>query len=331
MPWPKVVIILGSQRGGTTIFGRLLGELEGFIYAGELRRLWMNDPRKPCSCGQPIDRCPLWSRVLATLSEGGVTKEQVAGWQARHVSNRHSWLGALRLLWDGRGGQYSDPELSAYGEVVDRLYREIAQLTGARVIVDASKHPNDAVLLRQLAEAPPYVIQIVRDPRGSAHSVQRRDAARRARLDLSSRAEGRALPGSACATLGWLTRHAASEGVRHLVPPDRSLLVRYEDLVERPIEVLRVVAAFVGEHPQHFPELLGGAIELGVSHSPSSGKRLLPERMPIHLDDRWLAELHRADAMLIASLAWPLMRRYGYPLRPPPVPSMAPTGAPDLR
>lgn len=319
MPWPKVIIVLGSQRGGTTIFGRLLGELEGFVYAGEVRRLWLSDPRKPCSCGQPLDQCPLWSRVLERVCGGGVTREEIAGWQAGHLSNRHSWLGALRLLWDGRTGCYADPELAAYAEVVRHVYGAVAELTGARVVVDASKHPNDAVLLRQLSDVPSYVVQIVRDPRGSAHSVQRRDAVRRARRNRAAPEAGpdRAGCSSARATLSWLTRHAASEAVRRLLPADRSLLVRYEDLVERPLEVLGAVAAFVGESPQHLPDLSAGAMDLGVSHSPTSGKRMLAERMPIRLDERWMEELSRGDAVLTAALAWPLMRRYGYPLQPP--------------
>ncbi|MDP9420543.1 MAG: sulfotransferase [Actinomycetota bacterium] len=320
MPCPKVLIILGSQRGGTTIFGRLLGEVEGFVYAGEVRRLWLSDPRKPCSCGEPLERCSLWSTVLARVLPDGVTRADVARWQARHVSSRHSWIGALRLLVDGPTGRHADPELAAYASIVRHLYEVLGEVTGGRVIVDASKHPNDAVLLHQLPEVPSYVVQIVRDPRGSAHSVQRRRAVRLARRRRSSNGSWSGLLSdghSASAALSWLTRHAASEAVRRLVPPERSLFVRYEDLVKDPVGVLQHVAAFVGEKPRDFPRFSAGAVELGVTHSPTSGKRMLPERTPIHLDDQWMSELGRRNALLTAGLAWPLMRRYGYRLRAP--------------
>ncbi len=317
MGQPKVILILGSQRGGTTIFGRLLGEMEGFLYAGEVRRLWVSDARKTCSCGAPVNRCPLWSRVLEKVTASGVPTEEIASWQARQVSNRHSWLGALRLLCEGRVRGHRNHELESYVEVIQHLYGTIAEMTGARVIVDASKHPNDAVLLRRLTELPSYVIQIVRDPRGSAHSVQLRDAARRARRDPSPGADPWKFSssGPAYATMSWIARHASSEAVRRLLPANRSMLIRYEHLVERPLEVLEGVAAFVHERPSYLPELSEGSIALGVSHSPSSRKRLLAERIPICLDDRWVSDLKRTDDLLISAMAWPLMRRYGYSIR----------------
>jgi hypothetical protein len=31
-------------------------------------------------------------------------------------------------------------------------------------------------------------------------------------------------------------------------------------------------------------------------------------------DDRWRREMYRRDALVVTTLTWPLLRRYGYPL-----------------
>ena len=319
MTSPKVVFILGSQRGGTTIFGRLLGEVEGFLFAGAVRRLWLPEAGERCSCGQPNHACPLWSEVLDRVQDA-VSAQEISAWQVRHLSNRHSWLGALGLAVEARRGRPAPPTLEAYADVVDRLYRAVAELTRARVVVDTSKHPNDAVLLSQRSKLPSYFVQIVRDPRGSAYSVEQRDSAREAKagaLRHSTRMRLVHTWRTAHATLNWIARHGASEVVRRTVPQDRSLLVRYEDLAESPIDVLQRVAEFVGEEPAHFPTFDGGSVSLAESHFPSCAKLLPAASVPFRLDDRWVSGLTTADAVVAAVLAAPLMRRYGYPLRPP--------------
>jgi hypothetical protein len=321
MGTPKILFILGSQRGGTTIFGRLLGEIDGFVFAGAVRRVWLAGTTQPCSCGHPDDQCPVWSQVVLNVLPPGRSVADVSGWQAQHLSNRHSWVGAYRLARRARKGVAAEASLTSYAEVCEQLYREVAEMAGARVVVDTSKHPNDAVLLSQLPGVEAYFIQIVRDPRGSAHSVHQRNSIRQTR---GGPHHTTALAGvvhtwaTVHAALNWLTRHGSSEAVRRTVPAHRSMLVRYEDLAQRPTDVLQRVVAFVGEHPRHLPDLISGTVSLGLAHSPSCSKRFPATTLPFRLDDRWMTSLRPFDAVVTAALAWPLMRRYGYRLRPPP-------------
>lgn len=290
------------------------------MFAGAVRRLWLAGAAQPCSCGEPDDRCPVWSAVVPRVLPPGRSVADVSRWQARHLPNRHSWVRAHRMARRARQGVAPEASLTSYAEVAERLYRELAEMAGARVVVDTSKHPHDAVLLSQMSGLDAYFVQIVRDPRGSAHSVHQRDSSRRTRREASARST---LAGAAHtwatvhAALNWLARHGAGEAVRRTVPADRSMLVRYEDLAEQPLEVLETVATFLGEQPRHLPDFTGGVVALRVAHSPRCSKRLPATTMPFALDDRWMTSLGRRDAILTALLAWPLMRRYRYPLRPP--------------
>ncbi len=314
----KVVFVLGSQRGGTTILGRLLGEVEGFVFAGAVRRLWLEGAGRTCSCGLPNDRCPLWSEVMTAVLRDGQDASQVSDWQHRNLSNRHSWLGALRLARNERLGRDRPRDLAGYAEVLEALYQQVAQLRGARVVVDTSKHPNDAVLLSNLKGLDVYFVQIVRDPRGSAHSVLTRSTKRRSKRRSASKVWFFAQSGQAAhATMHWMMRHGASEAIRWMSPAQRFLLVRYEDMTEDPAQVLKQVAAFVGEEQAPPPAIADGKVDLSEAHSPSCAKRFPSTTMPIVHDSRWLSGLVRRDALVTVVLAWPLMLRYGYRLRRP--------------
>ena len=71
----KVLYIAGSGRSGSTILDNILGELDGFVSAGEVRFLWergMRDDRT-CACGEPFSSCPFWGDVL-TRAYGGCSR-----------------------------------------------------------------------------------------------------------------------------------------------------------------------------------------------------------------------------------------------------------------
>ena len=64
----KILFISGWGRSGSTLLDRLLGQIEGFHSAGEIRYLWdrgLLDDR-PCGCGQPVRRCEVWSQALTS-------------------------------------------------------------------------------------------------------------------------------------------------------------------------------------------------------------------------------------------------------------------------
>src|SRR5690349_9744511 len=91
----KVLSIVGSGRSGTTVLASILGEVDGFTSAGELRWLWERGvvEGRPCACGAVPAECPVWSPVVdlvrpeagaATTAEDiVVAQHEVALW--RHL------------------------------------------------------------------------------------------------------------------------------------------------------------------------------------------------------------------------------------------------------
>lgn len=82
-----MLYIMGRGRGGSTVLGNVLGELDGFFCAGEVRTLW--DPIVSsggrCGCGKSVVSCEIWSRVIE-----GVDARVVSRLQNEVVRERNS-------------------------------------------------------------------------------------------------------------------------------------------------------------------------------------------------------------------------------------------------
>jgi hypothetical protein len=301
----KVLYIVGYPRSGSTILGNLLGELEGFFHAGEIHYLWERNlllGRRPCGCRAPIAQCEVWSDVLqgrASLPE----PEDVFAWQSDAVRGRH--MTRLLRLTKGKSGR---APLDSYREVLTRLYRGLAETTGARVIVDSSKWTSDAAVVASLDGIEPYFLHLIRDPRGVVYSRQRR-IMRRADTRRARMRPLRLLQDAA----GWTTTNLTAEVVCRRAGEDRSRRVIYEDFVESPQRVLQSIATMVNEDPPAYPFVRDRLARVGVHHTAGGNRvRFAAGEILIRQDVRWLHDLSARDRVLTSALTMPLLLRYGY-------------------
>jgi hypothetical protein len=300
-----VLYICAPARSGTTILGRTLGSLDGFLYAGEVAYLWKEGMvRGICTCGRTLEECDLWSRVLEPgLRFDGIDAHELARLQESTIPRRHSWRTVRRFLREPVPGP-STPA-GHYARLLGDLYKRIGAAAGGRVIVDSSKEPARAALLSRMPDLSLTVVQIVRDPRATVFSQITRAPRPR---------PGRARPARAAyVALAWLAQHRAMGEVREAMGR-AGMLIRYEDYVQRPSEVLAEIPARVGVKVGSLP-LDGEVVELRRAHAvgpPHFG--VDPPRRPVALRrrDRWLQELHPADRLLTTALTLPMLRRYGY-------------------
>jgi hypothetical protein len=304
----RILYVMGHGWSGSTILGNLLGELNGFFHAGELRRLWGEalPANAPCGCGQPVRDCPVWSNVLA--------HPLLAGLDPVVADRRHLAVTpvrrTLRLLKQGRGRVKSQNEshfesssasdLSAHLDATARLYRAIADVTEARVIVDTSKRSGDAAALLLTPEVNAFFLHLVRDPRAVAHSWARRP-------DGSH--------GPVATARDWMAFNWLDERVRRAAGKDRSMRVRYEDLMAAPAPSLRAVAGLVGEKPETLPLRGDREARLGVNHGVMGNpSRFATGEVELREDDDWKRAQPAGDRRLVAALTLPAMVRYGYPV-----------------
>ncbi|MFN2489103.1 MAG: sulfotransferase [Actinomycetota bacterium] len=315
----KVLFIMGMTRTGSTLLDNVLGQIDGFFSCGDLRLLWKHGmmEHRQCGCGARVLDCEVWSSTLRQAYGDDwnerIDGRQVVRWQRAAVRIYHTW-GLLRKRPGRVTGSHS---LQSYTSLVARLYQSIADITGARVIVDSSKRPSDAGVLRLCPELDAYFVHLVRDPRAVAFSWRRlrRQPEANAPRSLSRK-------GPVHTTTRWLYRNFASQAVRAKVGDDHSLFVRYEDFVRDPKKVLSEMVGFVGEEVTSLPLNGSRSVSLGINHTVSGNpSRFQRGEVAIRDDRQWLFDQKALDRITSTVVSLPLLRSYGYAVRPTGTPS----------
>jgi Sulfotransferase family len=305
---PKVLYIAGMTRSGTTLLDNLLNELRGFMGAGEVRTYWraMREPRT-CGCGALVSECEFWTQVSEWIERRycALPVDRALHLQRDHVRSLPLHLARLARAKPGEPSPGAE-----YAELMELLYRGIAAISGADVVVDSSKGPHDAYVLSRFTGVDLYVVHLVRDPRGVAYSWSRR-----AWHPDKPGSEFERMNASEVA-IRWVSRNALTEGLlaRRLGP--RYMRTRYEDLVTDPAGTIERIAAMCGARPEG-PPITDGEISLGSNHSVSGNpSRLEKGSVPIRADVAWKQKMPGTAALAASLGSAPLLRRYGYPVFP---------------
>lgn len=311
----KVLFIMGMTRSGSTVLDNVLGESEGFFSAGEVRLIWKRGvlEDRSCGCGRPVMDCPVWGQVLADAygDDGRRALDARAGaalrTQRTAVRIRHTW----ELL--RRDPKALPPErLRKYVSIVAPLYRSIGAATGASVIIDSSKRPSDAALLRLVPGLDVYVLHLVRDPRAVAYSWRRT----REQPDPNGPAT-MSRNGTIHSTTRWMYRNAAAEAVIRTFRSDRVFQLRYESFVADPRETVRSMMRFLDEDGAGPVFLDERSVELGTNHTVSGNpSRFRTGVVRITDDQEWERRQRKGHRAIATAVALPFLRRYGYPVRP---------------
>ncbi|WP_305789766.1 sulfotransferase family protein [Symbioplanes lichenis] len=305
----RVLFLGGLGRSGTTLVERLLGELPSVCALGEIVHLWQRDVRdnERCGCGARFAACTFWKRVgeLAFHGWANVDVERVHA--LRDAVERTRFI--PRLAAD-RLPRELLLQVREYAGFYTRVYTAAAEVSGAQVVVDSSKHSALAHVLRWAGGIDLRVVHVVRDARGVAYSWTKTVA--RPETDGSDEMT-RYSPGRSA--LLW-NAHNAAFGLlaRRGVPVRR---IRYEQFLADPRGALTSLADFA-ELPISEADLAfvgDGHADLGVGHSAAGNPmRFTVGRLPLRRDDAWVRALPDKQRRLVGTVCGPMLRAYGYPL-----------------
>ncbi|HUF29958.1 MAG TPA: sulfotransferase [Gemmatimonadaceae bacterium] len=315
----KVLYIAGNGRSGSTLLGVVLGQVPGFFNVGEVRRVWdehnseydaQRGIEKICSCGVRFRDCPSWSSVFA---------EAFGGWDTvdRRALSTSSWKFSMhKRLLAPTMRQVAFPwereELDVFLAALDRLYAAVPAATGSRLILDASKWPMYGAMVSMLPSVELYILHLVRDPRAVAFSFTRTKV---------KPGEIYIPPQSVLKTLGyWLAVNPAVERFWNSETNPRYMRTTYESFIRSPRATLERILSFVGEPGLALPLQGERTVSVLPSHSVAGNEsRSARGDITLRLDDEWREKMPRHRRMLVESLAWPLLVRYGYEGRSSPV------------
>ncbi|BFU46957.1 sulfotransferase [Krasilnikovia sp. MM14-A1004] len=307
----RVLFVGGLGRSGTTLVERLLGELPSVRALGEVVHLWQRDLRddERCGCGARFSACTFWQQVgeRAFGGWGAVDVDRIQTLRDAVERTRHiPRLAAASLPPAQRA------EVREYAAYYARVYAAAAEVSGASVVVDSSKHSALAHVLRWADDVDLRVVHVVRDARGVAYSwtktVARPETDGAEEMTRYSPGRSALLWNAHNAAFGLLARRGVA--VRR---------VRYEQLLADPRGALRELAAYV-DLPLTDADLafLGdGHADLTVGHSAAGNPmRFRVGRVPLRHDDAWVRALPPGQRRLVGAVCAPLLRAYGYPLNP---------------
>ena len=302
----KVLYIGGQGRSGSTLLGRLLGDVPGFVNVGELRMIWVAlTENRLCGCGTPIQECTFWSEVIKVAESNGGPIDSEAILNTKRKMER---LRSMPLLFLPIKSPGHSRTLTQYRDVLGRLYAAIRQVSGAKVIVDGSKTPMYAYYLLGTSGLDLRILHLVRDSRAVAYSWQRK------KLDPTihwQETHFQPVPPARVA-LEWSAKNILTEILTPRSVP--SMFLRYEEAVKDPSSTVRRLTEFMSESlpADALDFLTGQTITLSTHHTVTGNPDRFNNTIRIRPDAEWQDKMNPRQRALVTFLTYPLLAKYGY-------------------
>lgn len=305
MTRPTVLFIAGMGRSGSTLIDRALGEVPGHQSLGEVVHLWQRGvvDNEQCGSGEPFHACPFWNKIGHVAFGGWDRFDADAALRLQHSVDRTRYVPRLATARMAPGFR---TRLERYASLLGDVYAAAAEVSGARVLIDSSKHVSTAYVLRHVGTIDLTVLHLVRDPRAVAYAWTKV----KARPSGGEVAE-MARYSPAKTAVYYTVQNAMLDGLSHTATP--YLRLRYEDFAAAPIVSIRRTLALTGTDHTPLPFIEDHDMVLGANHNV--GGNPMKHRtgaITIARDDEWRVQLGRRTRHLVSAMTAPHLMRYGY-------------------
>lgn len=303
----RVLYVAGMPRSGSTLLTWMLGQLPGHCALGEVFYVWTAglERDQTCGCGAPFSRCDFWTAV---------GDEAFGGWKSvdlervKALKRRVDKTSRIPQVLLARRMPSFRRDLDEYSALMSRLYAAAARVAGAPTLVDGSKRPSLAYILRMSPDIDLRMVQIVRAPQGVVHSWSKQIALP---AGVGANDYLKVRP-TRVITRRWVTVNATVRAVRHLGVP--LITVRYEDLVADPHGVLTRIAGFTGIEPAEASAFVRpDGVHVVPAHMVAGGRmRFSASPLTLRLDETWRSEMPTRKRRVVGGATMLARRRYGY-------------------
>jgi hypothetical protein len=299
----RVGYLAGSGHTGSTLIALLMDSHPQVVSVGETAFKPSNRRRRivalPCSCGKTYAECPFWAEVFARVRAQGFdfgprTWTNDYRYQTRWLHRaltRYSGRSAVR--WIQRKSLHWLPVHAQRLQRIDRVNLAFMQATldtsDKQVFFDTSKRP---VRLERLAAMPEIDLRLVilaRDVRGFAGSAKRR---------------GHEIESGAWT---WKCEQEIVREIAQSLPPNRTMLVRYEDICADPAGQLMSLHRFLGVEPLPPPEVV-----FPREHHVLGNRIRLQKSLRVRASSSWKEILTPAEIEKVVAIAGDLNAQLGY-------------------
>jgi len=300
----KILFVGGYGRSGSTVLDLLLDRVPGITAVGEFRHLFgraLGD-NELCSCGLPFHECTYWTKIIAVAFPQGYDREQIRkAVKTFNTITRVPQLQRPTLMTPALKRQ-----AKIYAEAYLAVYRAIATVSGASVIVDSSKYPMHGLFLQTQPDIDLKTMLLVRDPRAVAYSWQRH------RVRPEVHWETREMPRHAVirSALAWNTANKLTQMIGNDHQTFR--LQRYEDFIDDPINTIQDIASFAQGKKVTLDQSIFDH-QLTAPHTVAGNPaRLGGEHIAVQTDKEWETQLGSIKKKIVATCCARQMRHFGY-------------------
>lgn len=304
--------ILSAGRSGSTLLNLLLGSHPEAVGVSELSQIPRDLARAdPCSCGSTVPDCAYWNEFFERMSRRlhidlrrdpfALNLGFIADPRREHgppltAGYRAAWKLRHWLIYASRMSGVSIPAFMRreFDRGVDNTllaYDVVREITGARVVVDASKMYLKGIALYQRRPENTRLLLLSRNGQASFYSRLRDGYGRNASLRAWRNYYRHALP-----------------LLRRDVPEEHVLRVKYEDVASDPAREMRRICEFAGL--PFAPEM--AELRADRQHIAAGNDMRLKSNARIRIDTAWQTGLKPADRRFFEACAGGLNRRLGY-------------------
>ena len=303
----KIIYITGCGRSGSTLLGEILGQIDGFFFAGELSfAIWQRGfiENQLCGCGVPFRNCDIWNAVVQKTFGGldNVNMETI-----KMITNiLKSNIRIPRMILPLNKFEYRK-HYQIYTQNLGGIFRVISEVTGCKTIVDSSKHPLLCYILNSNPGIDLHVFHLIRDSRAVAFSWQRKKV--RPEIHWEQRFMKVYTPEIIARrwNIRTLFSNALKLRVRHFIT------IRYEDLVKYPKYTLSKALKNSKKKKINMDFIHEDIIDIGINHTVSGNPiRFAHGTIKIRPDLEWQTKMHTRHKAMVTVLTYPFLRMYGY-------------------
>lgn len=135
---PKIVLIIGAGRSGSTVIGQVISHAIDGVHLGELNYLYSRSVVKDqiCSCGHNFSKCTFWSTILS--------KHKDLIQHSQTLENTARWRFVPRILKYKLGLKSTNIREAVLA--LEYIYESISAEAKSDVLVDTSKNVPYALL-----------------------------------------------------------------------------------------------------------------------------------------------------------------------------------------
>ena len=300
----ELVYVVGHHRSGATALGAVLASDPRIFFAGELYRfpvpIWSSeDPRRACSCGQPVLQCPFWSVIRREAERGGLSDRLRAG-QVRY----ERWSALPRTLlarWTG------SESLDAYARTMGDFLRLLKAHSHSPIIVEFGPSALRGVVYRSARAHGVNVrfLHLVRDGRGFLASELRTGHDPEAPNDW--------IRNPLLVVGRWVGMNLAAL-LLCARDPSRYRRVRFEELLLEPSRTLLEIGRFLGIDLSRTAERVEARRPIPMRHIAAGNRTRLQGEIVLDQEIVAPARLSRPTRVMYWAVAGWLAGFFGYRL-----------------